>query len=138
MTHWCSVSNRLCFLKVPRLLTARRSLQAMVGPLANSCYAAVSDLGASRRASDNILTNLMIVNIRFIARLNVQAIRYTALVHVKDYVPDCLGHKCNNMFHGLCLTSNDALDFSSSSLQIPGTNLSFKHSPQNMPPGYVC
>ncbi len=61
------------------MLTARRNLQAMVGPLANSCNAAVSDLGASRRASHNIHTNLTIVNVRFIARLNVQAIRYTAL-----------------------------------------------------------
>ena len=52
----------------------------MVGPLANSCNAAVSDLGASRRASHNLHVNLTIVNVRLIARLNVHAIRYTALI----------------------------------------------------------
>ena len=61
------------------MLTVRRSLQVMVGPLAKSCYAAVSDPGASRRASHQKHTIPAIVDIRFLARLNVQAIRNTTL-----------------------------------------------------------
>jgi len=64
------------------LLTARRSLQVMVGPLAKSCNAAVSDPGDSRRASHHKQPILAIVDIRFLARLNVQAIRNTTLAAI--------------------------------------------------------
>ena len=68
--------------KNSRIAHSKAQLAGNGGPLANSCNAAVSDLGASRRASHNIHTNLTIVNVRFLARLNVQAIRYTALERV--------------------------------------------------------
>ena len=54
------------------------------GPLAKSCYAALSHPGASRRASHHKHAILVIVDIRFLARLKAQSTRNTTLVIKKS------------------------------------------------------
>ena len=60
------------------------------GALVKGCNAAVSDPGASRRASHHKHTILAIVDIQFLASLNVQAIRNTTLAwksRFQDWLP---------------------------------------------------